>query len=322
MIINPAELKRRYLKRISGALDNEAYIGPESVSLDIQNTCNLNCQFCGPYLHPSLAKDSKDVRYLQWPKFVEIIKDCVELNVDQIDILGGEPTFHPLFKFMIRHLENQPLYTKLWTNATFPTEYCPEIVKADHIMVNLSAVDRKKYIELKGQDLFDQVVENIKNLVSVRNSVKPDLHIDIVYVLNKLNIDQKEEMRQFALQLGVNDVRFRTMDLNKYNQDVSLPSETIGECGNRTPSVCLNGWFNIIIKLDGKVSTCHQIRQMPLGNISNISFKGLWLSKHMMNVRLLGKHSQVQKMFSACQKCTYYGENINRIKSMDEFSGQ
>ena len=46
MIIDAAELKRRYLQRIAGVRDRQVYIGPEVVTLDINNSCNLSCRYC------------------------------------------------------------------------------------------------------------------------------------------------------------------------------------------------------------------------------------------------------------------------------------
>ena len=47
------------------------------------------------------------------------------------------------------------------------------MIKADHVVINLSAVDRQQYHDLHGKDLFDRVVNNIKRLVSLRDAGKP-----------------------------------------------------------------------------------------------------------------------------------------------------
>jgi hypothetical protein len=55
---------------------------------------------------------------------------------------------------------------------------------------------------------------------------------------------------------------------------------------------------------------------MHLGDFGKMSFKQLWLSGHMMNMRLLGKYGQIQKMFKACQTCPDYDENIRRSQTL------
>ena len=92
----------------------------------------------------------------------------------------------------------------------------------------------------------------------------------------------------------------------------------LGGEGKRSPPACLNGWFYAIVKLDGDTGTCCRIHQMRLGNLDKGSLKQIWLSKHMMNVRLLGKYGHVQKMFKACQTCPSYDNNIKRAKALAE----
>ena len=55
---------------------------------------------------------------------------------------------------------------------------------------------------------------------------------------------------------------------------------------------------------------------MHLGGFDKGSLKELWLSTHMMNMRLLGKYSYIQKMYKACQTCPFYDDNIERAKDL------
>jgi MoaA/NifB/PqqE/SkfB family radical SAM enzyme len=79
----------------------------------------------------------------------------------------------------------------------------------------------------------------------------------------------------------------------------------------------LNGWFYVIIKLDGHTSTCCRIHKMYLGGSAQWSFKKIWSSRHMMNMRLLGKYGHIQKMFKeACQTCPHYEANIRHARAL------
>ena len=322
MIIDAAELKRRYSLRITGAGKKEVYIGPEIITLEINNSCNLSCRYCwfhapGNPAHFNKAQD------FSWEKFVGIVRDSVELNVDQLHITGsGEPTMHPLFREMMRHLEDKPLCVKLFTNATFPIEYCSDVVKGDHVIIDLSAVDRQQYQDLQGKDLFDRVVNNIKRLVALRDSVKPGFHIEIVYVLNAANVNQAQKMKEMSSQLGVNSLCFEKMNVHAYNRDISLPEDPRSDLGGeekRTPPECLHGWFYMIIKADDIASICCRINQMNLGDFDQWSLKQIWFSPKMMNMRLLGKYGQIQKMNKACGTCPFYDRNIRWAQAMNGF---
>jgi MoaA/NifB/PqqE/SkfB family radical SAM enzyme len=319
MIIGAVELKRRYLQRVAGAHDRQAYIGPEIVTMDISNACDLRCQYCSAEHAPGNPHHVDKARFFPWERFLGVVRDCVALNVDEIHIVGpGEPTIHPLFRDMMRHLEQQPLKSRLYTNATFPLDYCSDVIKLDHVTINLGAVDRQAYRELQGKDLFDRVVVNIKRLVSLRDAVKPGFWIEIVYIVNAVNINQKQKMRDMASKLGVNGLDFYKMHVNEFNKGIALPEGSLDGDPKRTPPVCLNGWFFMAIKLNGHASTCCWIHQMPFGDFDKISFKEFWLSPRLMNLRLLGKYGRIQKMFKACQTCSDYDKNIRRSLAVEE----
>ena len=293
LIIDTAELEKRYLLRIAGARDKKVYIGPQVVALDISNLCNLRCRYCSANHAPKNPHHFEEAHFFPWERFLEVIDDCVDLNVDHVSLVGdGEPAVHPLFRDMMRHLEQKPLKVMLLTNATFPLEYCSDVIKGDHVIINLSAVDRQAYRELHGQDLFERVIANIKRLVSLRNAGKPGFIIEISYIVNALNIKQKQKMQELAFQLGLNGVCFEEMTVHAYNREIALPQGPLSDSEGkekRTPPVCLNGWFFIRIRSDGTVSTCSPIRQGRTGDLNKMSLKQIWLSPQMMNMRLLGK---------------------------------
>lgn len=319
MILDAAKLKRRRLQRIAGARDKKIYIGPEVVVLNISNACNLRCRYC--WIHsPGNPGHLQKAGFFSWDKFLGIVRDCVDLKVDQIHLTAsGEPTMHPLFRDMMRHLEQQPLKVKLFTNATFPLGYCSDVMRGDHVLIDLGAVNRKQYRDLHGKDFFDRVVANIKRLVSLRDSGKPGFLIEIVFIVSAVNIGQKQKMRDLASKLGVHSVYFKEMNVHAYNQGIALPDSTMsGSEGEkkRTPPVCLNGWFYMIARSDNHFSTCCRILRMPLGDFDKQSLKQVWLAPRMMNIRLLGKYGQIQKMFKACQTCPFYDQNIQRARDL------
>ena len=228
---------------------------------------------------------------------------------------------HPLFGDMMRHLEQQPLNVKVLTNATFPLEYCSDLIKGDSVLIDLSAVDRQQYREVHGKDLFDRVKANIERLVFLRDSVKPGFLIDIVYIVNALNINQKQKMQEMASQLGVHSVCFKEMNVHDYNQGIALPDGPMSDSGGevkRTPPVCLNGWFYMMVKSqDDGASTCCMVPSRGLGDLDQWSLKQIWFSPKMMNMRLLGKYGQIQKMHKACGTCPFYDRNIQWAQAMD-----
>ncbi|MDP2653379.1 MAG: radical SAM protein [Candidatus Omnitrophota bacterium] len=321
MIFDDVELGRRYLQRIAGVRDKKVDIGPEIVALDINNSCNLSCRYCWTHAPGNPAHFDK-AHFFPWEKFLEIVRDAVDLEVDQLHITGaGEPTLHPSFRDMMRHIEHKPLKVKLFTNATFPLDYCSDVIKCDHVVVDLSAVDRQQYRDVQGKDLFDRVVANIERLVSLRDAGKPEFLIEIVYIVNEMNVHQKQQMRDLASRLGVRQIYFKRMNVHAYNRDIALPddpgADPEGE-QKRTPPACLNGWFYLIATSNRNTSSCCRIPEMNLGELDRRSLKDIWLSPRMMNMRLLGKYGHIQKMYKACATCPFYDQNIRRAEASAE----
>jgi len=318
MIINAAELKRRNLLRLAGVRDKKIYIGPKIVVLKINNSCNLRCRYC--WVHsPGNPAHLEPARQVSWEEFLSVAHDSVELKVDEFEITGGEPTMHPLFRDMMRHLEQQPIKVKVFTNATFPLDYCEDVLKADHIIVDLGAVNRQQYLAIHGKDVFDRVIDNIKRLVSLRDAGKPSFIIEIAYIMNALNINEADLMQDLASKLDVNSIYYTRVSLNEYNREMALPATIMSgpqDAGKETPPACLNGWFNMIVRFDGNFSICCQINRMRFCDFGTMSLKAVWLSKRMMNMRLLGKYGQIQKMFKGCHPCPFYKDNMKRLRAL------
>lgn len=320
MIIDAAELRRRYLLRIAGARNEKVYIGPRIVALNIIGSCNLRCQFCCSIYAPGNPRHLEKISFLSWEKFVEIVRDCVDLKVDQIDIVGGgEPAGHPLFRDIMRHLDQQPLKVRILTNGTFPLDYCSDVMKADQVKINIGAVDSQQYLDLHGKDFFNHVMANIKRLVSLRDSEKPEFLIDIAFVVNAVNINQKQQMQDLAHRLGIHKVHFIDMIVTQYNKEIALPRNLLKHKEKKSLSVCLNGWFRIRVTVDRGLSICCEILRMFDSNLDKEPFKSIWLSPHMMELRLLGKYGEIQKKYKACQDCPDFDENVRRLQDLERF---
>lgn len=325
MIIEPRELKRRYLQRLKGVRDNKIYIGPQAVGFDITHACNLACRYCWSH-GPETPHHFQKVGNFSWKRFLDVVRDCVELNVDEILFAGfGEPTQSPLFRDMMRYAEQQPLFIKLYTNGTFPADYCSDVLRGDYVNIHLSAVDREQYHNLHGQDLFDHVVSNIKRLVASRQAAKPDFRIVISYIINAVNVNQKQEMQELASRLGVDAVYFEKV-AHASSREIVLPGSP-GEREERPllPS-CVDSWFHMVAMPDGNLTICpwvyhlhrREVDQGPLkgGVLKRGALKDAWSSGHMMNMRLLGKHGYFAKRFQACHDCLYYNKNARRLKDL------
>jgi MoaA/NifB/PqqE/SkfB family radical SAM enzyme len=277
MIHDPRELKRRSLLRLKGIESGRALIGPATVQLHLTDLCNLRCQYCY-YYGPGSALLPTGKNHLPYEVFEKVTADLAALKVDTINLSGiGDPSLHPRFYDMLRHLEKDFKVT-MNTNATFPIERCRDILRADGIVINLGADDRASYRELQGKDLFMRVIKNIRELARLRPKYNPNFYIEVVFVVNRLNEQSLQKTEDLVRKLGADHVQRKKFQPSDHNLHMMLPGEKQNSeiAGDWPP--CYHGWFYSSIKLNGDVNVCCFMQSLKIGNVLSTSFKDIWQS--------------------------------------------
>lgn len=298
---------------MAGARDEKLYIGPEIVHLHITNRCNLRCRYCWHHSpgNPELAHPAQD---LPFRKFCAILKDCRTLKVNNLYISGeGEPTLHPRFAQMMDLAEQYPLAVTVFSNATFPSSLLPALLKADHLVVDLSAPDAADYQIIHGADHFNRVVNNIKALSQMRKDLGKHLSITGRCVMNRINQPRLHEISGLMRSIGVDSIELVPMQPTPFNRDIAIkPKDPLPHGPKKGPECnrCFNGWFYLSARLNGQMSYCCRVPQINTGHLYRSSLKTAWGSKKFMALRVLGKTSQINKKFKECAECHYKRQNI------------
>lgn len=224
---------------------------------------------------------------MPYETFERLVRDCLELQVDKIYLSGqGEPTIHPRFYDMLRDLEHS-FTVNLYTNGTFPIERCRDILRADHIVINLGEADRESYRDLVGRDLFIKVIKNIRELARLRPQYNPKFCIEVLFVMTNLNTDRLIKTEDLVRKLGADIVQRRKFEVFDFNSHLKLPGhrEKTKISGDWLP--CYYGWFNSAIKFNGDVNVCCFMQSVNIGNAYETSFKNVWESEEYARVRAM-----------------------------------
>lgn len=261
-----------YLDEIN-KLQNGEYVNPVSVEIDPSNVCNAKCYWCmfSEYREKSQAM-------LSWDVYLKLIYELNHLGVKSITFTGGgEPLVNRKFNDMVQVAKGLGLEVGLVTNGIllhklkFPDQF-------KFIRVSLDASNPEMYLNTKGVDRFDQVIENIQM------TLKKNKTVGLSYVVgptNNTNLDQAEEM---AHELGVAYIQIKPAYIeNRIFTDYKLPSgkEVIGtKRYKRAEKInCIIAHLTGIVTADSGVYYCCQGRgkmNFYLGSVSNESFESIW----------------------------------------------
>jgi len=318
MILERRERNRRSLLRLKGVESARPFIGPATVEFHITDLCNLACQYCW-YYGLGVPNPPTGKNHLPFDVFESIIRDCRDLQVDTISLSGmGEPSMHPRFYDMLTCLERS-FEILIYSNGTFPLARCRDILRADHIVINLAEADRESYRLLQGRDLFMKVIKNIRELAKLKAQFNPNFCIEIVFIANRLNMDSFAKIENLALKLGADIVRKKIAEPNGYNQQIILPHDQRKEEGARQWLPCFHGWFYSAIKLNGDVNICSFMRRLSMGNVYRASFKDIWESETYSHARRSVLEGNPFRNYHECINCSLAARNKEIAAQMEAY---
>jgi MoaA/NifB/PqqE/SkfB family radical SAM enzyme len=319
VIQDPHELKRRSLLRLKSVSSPRPLIGPATVQFHITDLCNLACQYCF-YHGAGTTHRPSGKKYLPFDLFKGLVRDCLDLQVDTIYLSGqGEPTLHPRFYDMLRCLEPS-FKVNIYSNGTFPIERCRDILRSDHIVINLGEADRESYRALTGGDLFIKVIKNIRELARLRPKFNPDFFIEVLFVMTRLNAENLLRTENLVLELGADLVQKRKFEVSDFNRHLMLTDEEekAKSTGGWLP--CYFGWFNSAVEFNGDVNICCFMQSLTVGNAYKTSFKDVWGSDAYSRARILALRGEDPfRNDKACAHCATTCQNKDIAAQMEMY---
>jgi radical SAM protein with 4Fe4S-binding SPASM domain len=222
---------------------------------------------------------------------------------------------HPLFFSFIGIPTT--VHSVVSTNGHFLSEENSErLVRSPlrRIIVSLDGIDQNTYSTYRINGNITDVTAGLKNLAIAKKRHKSSLKIEIQFLVNSINENQTEQVRQFAKSVNAL-LRLKSMQIiNKAEISSWLPSgrrfrryrmkegEYVSK--NRLPDRCARLWFNPVITWDGKVVPCcfDKNAEYVMGDLNNESFSEIWDGPKFRIFRksiLSGRH-----MIEMCRDCT------------------
>jgi MoaA/NifB/PqqE/SkfB family radical SAM enzyme len=241
---------------------------PWAASIEPTTSCNLRCLEC-PTGMQSLSRNKGNMDLEVFNKILDKLSpDLFYLTL----YFQGEPMLNPHFSEMVQLARSRRIFVATSTNGHFLNDVNVEkILKSglSHLIISLDGLDQQSYEKYRVNGDFQTVVEGIQRLVTARKSTKSGSpYIELQFLVMRHNENQIPKMREFAKQLGVDKLSFKTAQVYNFNTNSTI-IPTLKEksryrqmpdgswvIAKKLRNHCHRIWSSIVVTWDGKVVPC------------------------------------------------------------------
>jgi len=233
----------------------------------------------------------------------------------------GEPFLNPSFLEMVKYASGKKIYTATSTNAHYLTDdNARKTVESglDRLIISIDGTTQEVYQQYRVGGKLDKVLEGAKNIVKWKKELKSSKPFVVFqFLVVKPNEHQIEDVKKLAVEIGVDDVWFKTAQVYDYKNDPNglIPGidkysrykkNDKGEWQpkNKLANHCWKLWHANVITWDGLVVPCcfDKDAQHQLGDLSKQSFREVWENEQYRDFRKQLMHSR--KNIDICSNCS------------------
>ena len=301
----------------SKAVQKEWHWGmPLHISVEPTTSCNLRCPEC-----PSgLRSFSRPTGMLQ-PELLERIVNELYPTLASINFyFQGEPYLNTNLETMIAYAVQRKIYTAVSTNAHYlSTQRAEQTVKSGlhRLIISIDGNTQETYEQYRVGGHLEKVIDGTRAIVAAKKnlgSVTPQIIFQFLVV--KPNEHETEAILARAQELGVDEVRFKTAQINDFENGHPLIPEQEGysryrkeadgrwHLKNKLSNGCWRMWQGCVITWNGSVVPCcfDKDARHTLGSMNKETITSLWKSDAYRSFR-----KQVlthRRQIDICANCT------------------
>lgn len=178
------------------------------LELELTNICNARCIMC-PVIDMKRKKG-----FMTRETFEMIMKKGIDYGVERIRFCGlGEPLLHKDFsQFLSDVKKHNHCTTELTTNGSLlRKEMVPWLIKhdLDFLSVSFPSLTKENYERIMKGLVFEKVLDRVLFAIDELKKVSAT-HITITSVVTGINYEEKEQIKHFWAQKGIDSILLHT----------------------------------------------------------------------------------------------------------------
>ena len=172
----------------------QTIVKPSFIVWVFTSMCNLNCRHCYVWR-------LRGLRELDLEEKLGLIRELAEINIEYVNLTGGEPLVHPHFTYILGELYDHGIMSSIVTNAIRVSEETARLLGRYSVYVYVS-IDgpRKIHDMVRGTGTYDQVIRGVDKLRA------HGIPFSIVMAVNRLNYGYVGELVDLAVKLGAEEL--------------------------------------------------------------------------------------------------------------------
>ena len=223
----PAVDPQRYFEHIDGRRGAVATLDPVCLYLETTNRCNLLCTTC-----PRTFEALEPPADMSWELFTSIVDQFPKIA--RVVLHGvGEPMMVRGLPRMIRYLKDRGTYVLFNTNGTLLARgKSRELIDSglDELRVSLDAADAPGFALVRGRDMFDRIVRNVRAFTAMQSELKLEApRVSLWLTGLKETIDQLPSFVRLARDIGVFEVYLQRLVYFPEGQGLARPGSALFE---------------------------------------------------------------------------------------------
>jgi radical SAM protein with 4Fe4S-binding SPASM domain len=290
------------------AREVELISSPTIENIELISLCNLECKMC-------VVPPERSQRMISLEQVIDITEKNIDLLKGEYVWLHhfGEPLMHPQLIDIINYLSEAGINPRLSTNGTLLTyETSKNLILSGlkEIVFSLDGVNKESYEQLRKGGNFNQVRENIRDFLEIKDSLNSQEPITQIQFVNIYN--SKEEAQQFIdywSETSVNWINIKTPSTRAHQVvDEKIKKSILKAYPKEDPLKkdfpCYWLWSSLVILSDGNVVPCCTDLSgiNVLGNVFEDTLSDIWSGARAKSLRQ-DQISGEYNLSPICQQC-------------------